>query len=91
MERTPGKSQHTKLTLEKKILPPLPPTFELATIRSRVRRLYQQAIAAVLLFIVTETHVDSDEQEETGCGTGPSETGPLIVHVFFQSEIRSET
>ena len=24
MERTPNKSQHTKLTLEKKILPPLP-------------------------------------------------------------------
>ena len=31
MERTPNKSQHTKLTLEKKILPPLLPGFELAT------------------------------------------------------------
>ena len=38
MERTPIKSQHTKLTLEMKILPPLLPGFELATFRSRVRR-----------------------------------------------------
>ena len=44
MERTPNKSQHTKLTLEKKILPPLLPVFELATCRSRVRRSNQQAI-----------------------------------------------
>ena len=38
VERTPNKSQHTKLTLEKKILPPLLPVFELATFRSLVRR-----------------------------------------------------
>ena len=38
VERTSNKSQHTKLTLEKKILPPLLPGFELATFRSRVRR-----------------------------------------------------
>ena len=38
------KSQHIKLTLEKKILPPLRPGFELATFRSRDRRSYQQAI-----------------------------------------------
>ena len=38
VERTPSKSQHTKLTLEKKILLPLLPGFELATFRSRVRR-----------------------------------------------------
>ena len=44
MEWTPNKSQHTKLTLEKKILSPLLPGFELATFRSRVRRPYQQAI-----------------------------------------------
>ena len=31
MEQTPKKSQHTKLTLEKKILPPLLPGLELAT------------------------------------------------------------
>ena len=36
--------QHTKLTLEKKILPPLLPGLELATFGSRVRRSYQQAI-----------------------------------------------
>ena len=46
MERTPNKCQHTKLTLGKKILPPLLPGFELATFRSRVRRSYQQAIPA---------------------------------------------
>ena len=38
VERTLSKSQHTKLTLEKKILPPLLPGFELANFRSRVRR-----------------------------------------------------
>ena len=37
VERTPNKSQHTKLTLEKKILPPFLPEFELATFRSQVR------------------------------------------------------
>ena len=36
----------TKLTLEKKILPPLLPGFELATFRSRARRPNQQAIPA---------------------------------------------
>ena len=44
MERTPNNSQHRKLTLEKKNLPPLLPGFELATFRSRVRHSYQQAI-----------------------------------------------
>ena len=38
VEQTPNKSQHTKLTPEKKILPPILPGFELATFRSRVRR-----------------------------------------------------
>ena len=46
MERTPNKSQHVKLTLEKKILPPLLPGLELATFRSRVRRSHQQATPA---------------------------------------------
>ena len=46
VERTPNKSQHTKLTLEKKILPPLLPVFELATFRSRVRRSNRQATPA---------------------------------------------
>ena len=41
----------TKLTLEKKILPPLLPGFELATFRSRVRHSYQQATLAPLLEI----------------------------------------
>ena len=46
MERTPDESQHTKLTLVKKILPPLLPGFENVTFRSRVRRSNQQAIPA---------------------------------------------
>ena len=37
VERTPNKSRHTKLTSEKKILPPLLPGFELATFRLRGR------------------------------------------------------
>ena len=37
LERTPNKSQHTKLTLEMKILLRLLPEFETATFRSRVR------------------------------------------------------
>ena len=44
VKRTPNKSQHTKFTFEKKILPPLLPGLELATFRSRVRRSYQQAM-----------------------------------------------
>ena len=31
VEQTPNKRQHTKLTLEKKILPPLLPGFELVS------------------------------------------------------------
>ena len=42
-ERTPNKSQHIKLTLEKRILPPLLPGLELTIFRSWVRRSYQQA------------------------------------------------
>ena len=41
MEQTPNKSQNTKLTLEKKILPPLLPGFELATFESWLWRFYQ--------------------------------------------------
>ena len=46
LERTPNKSQHTNLTLEKIILPPLLPGFELVTFRSRIWRSNQQAIQA---------------------------------------------
>ena len=49
VEQTPNKSQHTKLTLEKKILPPLLPGFELATFRSRVPPSNQQAIQSFQL------------------------------------------
>ena len=37
VKQTPTESQHTKLTLEKKILSPFLPGFELATFRSRAR------------------------------------------------------
>ena len=47
VERTPNKSKHTKLTLEKKIHVSLMPGFELATFRSRIRRSYKQAIPAM--------------------------------------------
>ena len=46
MEWTPIKNQHTKLTLEKNILPPLLPGFELTIFRPRVRRSSQKAIPA---------------------------------------------
>ena len=46
VERTPNKSQHTKFTIEKKILPPLMPRIELATFRSRVRCSYHHTIPA---------------------------------------------
>ena len=44
-----NKSQHRKLTLEKKIPPPLLQGFELATSQSRVRRSNHLAIPAYLL------------------------------------------
>ena len=46
VEQTPNKSQHTKLTLEKKILPLLLLGFKLATLWSWIQRSYQQAIQA---------------------------------------------
>ena len=52
VERTPNKSQHTKLTLEKKILLLLLPGFELTTFRSRVWGSYQQAIPAPRSYIM---------------------------------------
>ena len=48
VEWTLNKSQHAKLTLEKKILPPLLPEFELTTFWSQVWRSNQQAIPAPL-------------------------------------------
>ena len=48
VKQTPNKCQHTKLTLEKNILPPLLPGLELATFRPRFLRSYQQAFPAPL-------------------------------------------
>ena len=47
-----NKSQHRKLTLEKKILPPLQQGFEPATFRSRVRRSNHWAIPAHHLTLI---------------------------------------
>ena len=56
--QTPNKSQHTKLTLDKKILPPLLPGFEFATFRLQVQRFNQQVTPApVPLFILSYRHV----------------------------------
>ena len=46
-----NKSQHRKLTLEKKILPPLQQGFEPATFQSRVRRSNHWAIPAPRIYI----------------------------------------
>ena len=46
VEWAPNKSQHTKLTLEKKFFPPLLPKFKLTTFQSQVWPSYQQAILA---------------------------------------------
>ena len=55
MERSPNKSQHTKLTMEKTVLPPLLPGLELANFRSRLRRSYQQALPAHIIVSVHQT------------------------------------
>ena len=46
VEQTQNTSQHTKLTVEKKILPLFELEFELGTFRSQVQWSYQQAILA---------------------------------------------
>ena len=46
VECTPNKSQHTKLTLKKKILQPFLPGFQLTTFRSWLQRSNQQVILA---------------------------------------------
>ena len=53
------RTQHIKLTLEKKLLSPLLPGFELATFRSRVRCSYQQAILAPHHHAATTIHLQS--------------------------------
>ena len=66
MERIPNKSQHTKVTLEKKILPPLLPGFELATFRSRAWHSYKQALPT--------PDLKAGTSDSSGCST---ERGPL--------------
>ena len=61
VEKTLSKSQHTKLSLKKKVLPPLLPRFELATFQSQVRCSYQQATTSypsTHLYTSYITHTD---------------------------------
>ena len=76
-------SQHTKLTLEKKILPPLLPGFELETFRSRVRRFNQQAIPAprrnrtsYTSTLMTTPHPDHLEEDTMRVNGGRSNRTP---------------
>ena len=55
MERTPNKSQHTKLTLDKKFLLPLLPRFELATFLSRLPCTKTLSTTAKIMMIVKMT------------------------------------
>ena len=68
MERTPSKSQHTKLTLEKTILPPLQPGLELATFRSRVwhsnQQAYQNCSSETRLHQQQKQEEEEQEEEE---------------------------
>ena len=77
VEQTRNKSQHTKLTLEKKIFPPLLPGFELATFRSRVRRSYQRAIQASS-FSCIETFVGQISHLSNLCSLQPWKMWPAL-------------
>ena len=52
--RYQNKSQHRKLTLEKKILPPLPQGFEPTTFQSRVQRSNHWAVPAIIVTIASQ-------------------------------------
>ena len=97
MEQTPTESQHTKLTLEKKILPQLLPGFELTTFRSRVRRSDQQAIPAPLC--VTDTGVgaatrqtrngDDDSEEFSHTQTQTDTDTDTQTHTYTRARARA--
>ena len=78
VERTPNKSQHTKSTLEKKILPPLLPGFELATFRLRVRRSNQHAIPDTPTTTTTTTTTTTAAAAITTTTTTTTEPGWLV-------------
>ena len=61
-----NKSQHRKLTLEKKTLPPLLPGFEPATFRSRVRRSTTELSRSPLYATVVRTRECVCVREATG-------------------------
>ena len=74
VEWTPNKSKHRKWTLEKKILPPLLPGFELATFRVRVRRCTNKLSR---LPKVTESYAKQDKFKEQ-------------IHIQKRGKIRSK-
>ena len=78
-----NKSQHKKLTLEKKILLPLQQEFEPATFRSRVRRCNHWAIPTPQ----TGTFESHSCFEPQFCHTGSTSTSSLrFVDTFNQSQ-----
>ena len=86
MVQTPNKSQHTKLILEKKILPPPLPGFELATFRSRVRRLYQQAIRLHSAQKVPVTSVTSAGEHTLGIDRSDSPNVSSVSHTELAAD-----
>ena len=104
VERTPNKSQHTKLTLEKKILPPLLPGFKLATFQSGVWRSNQQAIpppltrtqnpTAMCPGITTELfilHHYPDFHDEGFTGSTGSKTWTFSIHLLAYIALTPKT
>ena len=98
MERIPNKNQHRKITLEKEILPPLLPGFELATFRSRVRRCYQHAIQAPTFSITCVSRMTLCSVRRVGRSSlvvivlfDRVNFVPPVTHVKHPREIVSET
>ena len=80
VEWTPNKSQHTKLTLEKKILPPLLPGFEFATFQSQVHHFtnkLSQLPKPIHFFLkVGRSHIRLNSTNDYG-GVSKAEQNPL--------------
>ena len=79
-------SQHRKLTLEKRILPSLPPGFEHETFRSRVRRSNTEPSSSLLveifrvLFSLWPSSVLPSSTDHTDCWIWGAQDGHLHFH-----------
>ena len=82
VERTPSEKQHTKLTLKKKMLPPLLPGFELTTFRSRVRRSTNK-----LSHLLNKLKIGQSEMYP--CDTAQMTTYQLLQHCPLHDDLRS--